>query len=434
MNQLDENILTLAPLSAIERDISNGSQFDSYFPLPDGKVTELKKNADVSDTVLLMIDIINDYHLQCVRIAKHLRGKTIKETAENVWNFVFKYLKYNIEKGEILRTPAATWYYAQVKARDFIGNSFEKPQYSADCDCFSIFICSIAKCLNLTWLLRITAYNTDNFQHVYPLFIDEQGKPIIVDAVYHEFNKEKSFTKKNDFDMNKHNLGSTVLMLSGLVLADDVDDNIEGIELPEYAYSKESAINALGDYLGRSARWLRKNADSISNGNLHCKFFEKCMDNWNTSPNNRLHILRQLAEKEQLLKNKTMYGVENNGDMFWENLHDTVRGLGDIDDDDMGDLSGKFKNIWNKIKTGVKKLNPINLFRKKPANTQKSTQQTISESSTNAVTEPKKPFYKTPLGIGAMVVGGVAVVGGLLYFLNQPKPKALSGVEEINLA
>ena len=192
-----------SPLSAKFRTIEDGSRFDHLFPEPELKKTVLKKDGSVEDTVQLMKRIIKDYSYQVRDLAKILRGKTIRESAKNVFDFVFKYIKYNVEKGEQLRTPAYTWYCAQVRARQ--GNQFDR-ENSADCDCMSIFCGSLFYEMKIPFALRIAGYKRDNgvvgnWQHVYTIVYGD-GENIICDPVTHKFDYEKPTGKEKTFPMS----------------------------------------------------------------------------------------------------------------------------------------------------------------------------------------------------------------------------------------
>ena len=201
-----------SPLSAKYRTIEDGSRFDHLFPEPELKKTILKKDGSVEDTVQLMIRIINDYSYQVRDLAKILRGKTIRESAQNVFDFVFKYIKYNEEKGEQLRTPAYTWYCAQVRARQ--GNQFDRAN-SADCDCMAIFCGSLFCEMNIPFALRIAGYNGGNWQHVYTI-VYGNGETITCDPVTHKFDYEKPPSKQKTFQFPMKLTGNDIIMLSGI--------------------------------------------------------------------------------------------------------------------------------------------------------------------------------------------------------------------------
>lgn len=181
-----------APESARDRQIEDGSQFDAYFSKPELKKDLKKRDGSVSDTVKLMKTIIKTKSQQVDRLAREVLAITnadgklnIYSTVENIFNFIFKYIKYNIEDGEQLQSPRHTWWRAQVLAREN-----PKKENSADCDCMSIFAGSCMYRLGIPFSLKIAGYSGDVFQHVYCVAYD-RGTPIICDPVTNRFNYEK---------------------------------------------------------------------------------------------------------------------------------------------------------------------------------------------------------------------------------------------------
>lgn len=219
MNNNDANNNGYVPQSAVSRQILDGSRFDKFFPAPKGEKKLIQKDGSVKDTIKQMKRIVKENYRQCDKIAKYLRKKGINgkidelETAKNVWNFVVSYIKYDYENGEILRTPAQTWYCGQVLYRQDPTNK----ENSADCDCMSIFCGCIFKCLNIPFSFRTTGYGIagafGNYQHVYTIVSGKNGQ-IICDPVYNRFNSEKEYTAKKDYPMTLN--GIDIYQLSGV--------------------------------------------------------------------------------------------------------------------------------------------------------------------------------------------------------------------------
>lgn len=179
--------------SVVRQIYKDDKNFDRYFSKVFNIDREIFKDANVDDTVQLMMLIVTEYSRQTKAIANVLKvvrnGRLdIYQTCENIYNFVQRYIKYNIEKGEILRTPCATWYYGQICYWQDQSNQMN----SADCDCMSIMVGSMLRELNINFGYKITAYNEiGSFQHVYTIAFDGDRK-IIIDPVYEFFNKEKT--------------------------------------------------------------------------------------------------------------------------------------------------------------------------------------------------------------------------------------------------
>lgn len=171
-----------------ERNIELDNRFNVLFTKARGEFVEVKKYADVNDTVGLMQEVIAKTKDQTKSIAEHLRGRTQKETCENVWDFCFHHLQYRKDATGIeqVRSPSRAW-------RDRISG--------VDCDCMTVFISSILANLGIEVKIRLTSYKKwDEFEHVYPVALTDQGS-IIMDCVVHQFNYEVPYINKKDIDM-----------------------------------------------------------------------------------------------------------------------------------------------------------------------------------------------------------------------------------------
>ena len=244
-----------SPLSAVNRTIKDGSRFDALFPKPDGKKTLLKKDGDVEETVQFMKQIVHDNNHQTKKLAAKLAVRRADgsldeyRSVQNLWNFVVTYIKYNIESGEQLRTPAKTWYDAQVMARQ--NPAANNPLYSADCDCMSIFCGCVLLNWGIPFSFRITGYADvlgicRGFQHVYTIAHGKAGD-IICDPVYHKFNEEKRYEMQETIPISLN--GCDIYALSGLP-EDDLGVT-EYIEQPD---------GGLGLLSGRKARKAKRKA------------------------------------------------------------------------------------------------------------------------------------------------------------------------------
>jgi hypothetical protein len=173
-------------VAAGKRNIKSGREYDKYFSLGTvqmGEIT-LRASGSVDETVQDMKQIATKYKGDMKRIAQVLKGNTTKDTARNIWNFVYNHIQYKKDHPlrEQIRTPLRTW-----KDRSL----------GVDCDCYSVFISSILQSLNIAHSFRITAYGND-FQHVY-IVVHDGNKEIIIDCVTDSFNYEVPYTRKKDF-------------------------------------------------------------------------------------------------------------------------------------------------------------------------------------------------------------------------------------------
>lgn len=180
--------------ATIKRRIKSGAEFEHLFPVPFVEDIEIKKDADVSATIAFIPEVVLDTLDDTAKIAEKLKGRTLNETCENIWHFVYEHIQYAKDKEgvEQIRRPARAWH---DRTR------------GVDCDCYTVFISSILTNLNIPHTHRITKYQyRTNFQHIYPIVPTGNGKYITIDCVVNEYNYEEPFTEKKDTPMKLHYL------------------------------------------------------------------------------------------------------------------------------------------------------------------------------------------------------------------------------------
>lgn len=167
------------------RKIKDGKEYDKYFPRPNMKTAVIKKDADLDDTLHKIKSILQQSYSQTREIAKILKGKDVKDTLRNIWNFVYQHIQYRLDDDgtEQLRTPARTW---------------ADRQRGVDCDDYSIFISTILLNLGIPHSLRLAEYKSKGFfQHIY-LIVPYNGQNIIIDCVKDAFDDEEEYTNYKD--------------------------------------------------------------------------------------------------------------------------------------------------------------------------------------------------------------------------------------------
>ncbi|HEV8283827.1 MAG TPA: transglutaminase-like domain-containing protein [Chitinophagaceae bacterium] len=171
-----------------KRKIKNGIEYDHLFPRPKGKNKTIKRDANLSHTVVFIPKVVTRTLDQTKHIAKILKGKTVYETCSNIWDFVYGHINYDKDrKGyEQIRSPARTWH---------------DRKEGVDCDCYSVFISSILTNVQIPHILRITKYRSDQFQHIYPV-VPYNGRTITIDCVTDQFNYEVPYSEKKDYPMD----------------------------------------------------------------------------------------------------------------------------------------------------------------------------------------------------------------------------------------
>lgn len=195
----------MEPLTAGPRSIRSGNEYNSLFPAPSFSDPIVNRDGDVDDTIKLMSKIASDGQTQVVKLAAMLAGATTDETCRNIHDFVVKHIQYAPDKNgvEQLRTPARTW-------ADRGANK------GVDCDCMSIFCSSLLRELKIDHRFRVVSFSNGDFEHVY-VVVPRDGKTlaggqIILDGVIHQFDREKTFTKAQDYTMN----GKKIQLLNGI--------------------------------------------------------------------------------------------------------------------------------------------------------------------------------------------------------------------------
>ena len=184
------------------RAIKDGSRYNSYFPPPDERDRVIIKDGEVTDTVELMEKVVWKYLDDTKRIAPLLMRPSTHETCQAIWEFIHNFIQYKLDQRglEQLRRPARSW---------------AERATGVDCDCMSIFTSSILTNLKIPHSFRITKYSQDSWQHVYVIVpIAGANNYCVIDAVVSEFNYEKKYTDKMDYNMNLK--GINVAVLSGV--------------------------------------------------------------------------------------------------------------------------------------------------------------------------------------------------------------------------
>jgi len=164
-------------------------------PKPDGANQVVKQSgADPErDTVPLIMKLAKRQAWQGDKLAKKLKGKTVKETVRNNWNFFFDHIQYKKDlSGK-----------EQVRSlRRLVHNAAE----GGDCDCFVNGLSNLLINQGIPHKLRIAAYNgSPNYSHIY-IVVPDGKKEIVLDPVVHTFNYEVPYSSKKDFDMQLESL------------------------------------------------------------------------------------------------------------------------------------------------------------------------------------------------------------------------------------
>lgn len=181
-----------------ELQVKSGIEYDHYFPKAMGGSETKKKGATVADTIRFIPQVVHETKWQTKRFANEvIKADSVYQTCKNLWEFVFNHIAYKKDEDgkEQVRSPARTW-------RDRHNFDEQGNLSGVDCDCYTVFISSILSNLKIKHVLRITKYEEDHFQHIYPIVPMGNGQYITIDCVVKQFNYEEPYTEKKDTAMD----------------------------------------------------------------------------------------------------------------------------------------------------------------------------------------------------------------------------------------
>ena len=316
------------------RAIKDGSRYNPYFPPPDERDRVIIDDGEVTDTVELMEKVVWKYLDDTKRIAPLLRRPSTHETCKAIWEFIYGYVQYKLDKRglEQLRRPSRSWVERAT---------------GVDCDCMSIFASSILTNLKIPHKFRITKYSQDSWQHVY-VIVPTTGanKYCVIDAVVSEFNYEKKYTDKMDYDMNLK--GINVAVLSGVSGNDHYDavmaTSLSGIGLG--ATTNQSDLDKLYQNLVATRNAVAQNpglVSTVDDPQALIKMLDYAIGYWYTDKRNE--ALDVLAKNEAQLNMRN--GISTIGGVALDNDELALSGI---------NVKGFFTNVKNTVKTVGQKV------------------------------------------------------------------------------
>lgn len=173
----------------LHRNINKGSQFDKYFENVSCNAT-FEKKGDTTQVLHLMRKHAEKYAYQTKKIAPLLKGSTIEQTVDNIYNFLYKHVQYNIDGYEQnLRSPACSW---------------KQRIEGIDCKSYAIFASGILQNLGIEHYFRKvkqTHYQPNYWTHVY-VVVKSNGNQLVIDPTIHS-NNEVEYVQKKDIKVSK---------------------------------------------------------------------------------------------------------------------------------------------------------------------------------------------------------------------------------------
>ncbi len=174
------------------RKIKSGAAYEKLIPKFENVVHHFDKktdNSDTYDTLEYMAQWCKKYSYQMLKIAPLLKGKTVEETCNNVYQFLYWHFQYKLDgEAQDLYSPSAAWHYRQK---------------GFDCKTFSLLGAMILNNLGIDCSFRMVQQSSPFWSHVY-VIVPNGSKYYVIDATTHD-NKEVRFSKK--YDKNMHHRG-----------------------------------------------------------------------------------------------------------------------------------------------------------------------------------------------------------------------------------
>lgn len=200
------------------------------------KETVINSDGQTRDIVkeILAIDKLSQIYTR--QFAKHLKGKTLRGTCFNIWEFVKYQIEYVLDPEGIqfTKTPGKTW----------------KDRF-ADCKAYSIFISSCLKNLGINHAYRFVSYsNISKFTHVY--IVVKEPQRIVIDSVMPGFDREKPFNFHKDVNMTK------IIRLEGIGQEDNEITDPDDFLFTETELKEEESLTQISDIGRRRRRRTRR--------------------------------------------------------------------------------------------------------------------------------------------------------------------------------
>jgi hypothetical protein len=175
-------------------------------------------DGDNKDLRKQIMDVTPEAVAQMRGSAKYFKGKTDKETCQNIWNFLKKNIRYEADgEYQIVRLPSAL-----LATR--VG----------DCKSFSVFTSAVLTNLGIPNHYMMTSYSKDPTpSHIYVM--TDSG--IICDAVWNQFNAEKTPTyryKAKPNNMNNKGLGGGCTAMGATLSVPKFKVGMNGSSVPSF--------------------------------------------------------------------------------------------------------------------------------------------------------------------------------------------------------
>ncbi len=180
----------------LRRPLKNGANFSPLMPYSSCEVSYLGKG-DTYFSMDIIEEYIKKYTHHTKKLAPELQGKTLQQTVNNVYRFLYDHLQYKADlEDQMLRSPACSW---------------AERNKGIDCKSYTIFAGTILRNLGIAFYIRKIRQSGDpkgEFSHVYVVVPKDQPKGklhkgyFVIDGTVHR-NNETPFLEKKDVFMSK---------------------------------------------------------------------------------------------------------------------------------------------------------------------------------------------------------------------------------------
>lgn len=163
----------------------------------------VKQNADVNDTIELIVDTINKYSQSeyvkqiTATLSKQSKG-SLNVFLRSLFNYVCTQVKYQLDpiNQERVTTP-------ERLVRDGKG----------DCKKMSVYIASVLKCAGIEPLLKVISYDGTNYEHIYVIVQHTDGHISILDPVNNcKYNEEIPHVKSRVINLKNQDMPQLSLL------------------------------------------------------------------------------------------------------------------------------------------------------------------------------------------------------------------------------
>lgn len=191
-----------------------------------GSLKIVKYDQGTNDIIKELLKSHEEQASEYDKIYPYFIGKNVKQTAQNIFDFLKRNVKYNIEPGskQTLKSPSS------IIAQGY-----------GDCKQYAQFIGGILGAMQRNrngadWVYRFASYNPDNqIQHVFVVVKDDKGNNIWIDPVLNTLNERKKYTFKID---KKPKENMALYKISGM-------DNQVGKFSWKQAFSLKNIVNTV---------------------------------------------------------------------------------------------------------------------------------------------------------------------------------------------